>query len=144
MAQVQFTVVRDLPFPADDVFAALIDWPGHATWVPMTRVEVLAGDGGTGTRFVATTGLGPLALPDRMIVTALDASAMTVAVEKIGPVLTGTVTLAVTALEPDRSRLTWFEDVRVPGLPGFLAAPVAAAARAAFSTSITRMAKQLR
>ena len=144
MTRVRFTVSRELPVPADRLFAALVDWRGHADWVPMTRVEILEGDGGVGTRFVATSGLGPLALPDRMLVTGLDETAMTVDVEKIGPVLTGAVRLSVTALAPDRSRLDWFEDVRVPGLPGLLAAPVAAAARAAFSASITRLGRRLR
>lgn len=143
MARVRFTVVRDLAFPADVVFAALIDWAGHATWVPLTRVQVLEGDGDAGTRFVATSGLGPLALPDRMTVTALDHAAMSVDVEKTGPVLTGTVHLSVTVIDDHRSRITWFEDVHVPGLPPFLAPPVAAAAKAAFSASITRLARQL-
>lgn len=144
MGRVRFTVTRELPVAAPTLFAALIDWRGHADWVPLTRVEILEGDGGVGTVFVATSGVGPLALPDRMVVTALDANAMTVDVEKLGPLLTGTVRLAVTALGPDSSRLHWFEDVRVPGLPGFLAGPVAAAARAAFSTSITRLGRRLR
>ena len=143
MASVRFTVVRELGHPAAAVFEALVDWPGHAAWVPLTRISVLEGDGGPGTRFVATSGIGPLALPDRMVVTALDEDAMTVDVEKIGPVLTGTVRLSVTAIDDARSRLSWFEDVRVPGLPAFLSAPVAAGARAAFSASISRLERQL-
>ncbi len=59
MAKVHFTVTRDLPLPADVVFGELIDWKGHAQWVPLTRVEVLRGDGGPGTEFVATTGNRP-------------------------------------------------------------------------------------
>jgi hypothetical protein len=72
MANVYFTVIRDLPLPADVVFGELIDWKGHANWVPLTRVQVLSGDGGQGTVFVATSGIGPLALPDRMRVDELD------------------------------------------------------------------------
>lgn len=143
MARVRFTVTRELAVSADRLFTALVDWPGHADWVPLTRVEIVAGDGGVGTEFIATSGIGPAALPDRMRVTAMDAQARTVDVEKIGPVLTGTVHLAVTPVTEQSSRLSWFEDVRVPVLPQFLAGPVAAAARAAFSTSISKLGRQL-
>ena len=111
--------------------------------MPLTRVEVLRGDGGPGTEFVATTGIGPLALPDRMRVDELDSSAMTAHITKIGPVLTGTVLLTVTSTGENTSRLDWVEDIRVPGVPQFLAKPLAAAARKGFRTAITRMAKLL-
>ena len=143
MANVRFRVTRDLNLPARAVFDELVDWPGHAEWVPLTRVVVESGDGGPGTVFVATSGIGPLALPDRMRVDVLDADAMTVRVTKIGPVLTGVVDLSVTSLGDQRCRLDWLEDIRVPVLPQFLARPVAAAARRGFETSITRMAKRL-
>ena len=44
------------PCRASVVFDELIDWKGHANWVPLTRVEILSGDGGPGTEFVATSG----------------------------------------------------------------------------------------
>lgn len=141
MANVRFIVTRDLPLSADVAFAELIDWRRHAEWVPMTRVVIEEGDGGPGTVFVATSGLGPAALPDRMRVDALDPTAMTVRVTKIGPVLTGFVDLSVTATGASTSRLTWLEDIRVPVLPQLLARPVGAAARKAFEMSIDRMAK---
>lgn len=140
MANVYFTVTRNLPLPADVVFDELIDWKGHANWVPMTRVEILNGDGGPGTVFVATTGLGPLALPDRMRVDELDPVAMTSRITKIGPVLSGVVDLSVTRTGETTSRLDWVEDIRVPGVPQFLARPLAAGARKGFQTSITRLA----
>ena len=141
MATVKFTVTRDLPLPARAVFDELIDWQGHAKWVPLTRVEILKGDGGPGTEFIATSGIWPAALPDRMRVDSLDADAMTVRVTKFGPVLTGDVHLKVTSTGDQTSRLEWAEDVLVPYMPQFLAKPVAAAARQGFQTSITRMAK---
>jgi Polyketide cyclase / dehydrase and lipid transport len=140
MANVYFTVTRSLALPADVVFDELIDWKGHANWVPMTRVEILNGDGGPGTVFVATTGLGPLALPDRMRVDELDPVAMTSRITKIGPMLSGVVDLSVTRTGETTSRLDWVEDIRVPGVPQFLAKPLAAAARKGFQTSITRLA----
>ncbi|MFM7597175.1 MAG: SRPBCC family protein [Actinomycetota bacterium] len=144
MARVHFTVRRHLPLPARVAFDELVDWRGHAQWVPMTRVVIESGDGGAGTTFVATTGLGPLALPDRMRVESLDVTQMTVHIVKIGPVLTGDVRLAVESLSDDSSDITWGEDVRVPLLPGFLSKPVGAVARKAFEVSIDRMAKRAR
>ncbi|MBU6152479.1 MAG: SRPBCC family protein [Chloroflexi bacterium] len=143
MAQVRFSVKQDLPFPAEAVFGALIDWPGHAEWVPLTRVEILEGDGGVGTSFVATTGVGPLALPDRMQVTAMDRAAMTVTVVKIGPILTGEVYLKVHASTDRSCVVDWVEDIRVPWLPQFLARPVGAAAAQGFRTSLRRMGRGL-
>lgn len=143
VASVKFTVNRDLNLPARAVFDELVDWRGHAKWVPLTKVKVLKGDGGPGTEFIATSGIGPLALPDRMRVDALDAEAMTVRVSKIGPVLTGVVHLSVTATGEGASRLDWVEDILVPHMPQFLAKPVAAAARRGFQASISRMAKLL-
>ncbi len=143
MARVRFTVTRDLNLPADAVFAELIDWKAHEDWVPLTKVVIHSGDGGAGTEFTATSGLGPLALPDRMRIDSLDAETMTVHVTKLGPVLTGIVELKVTPTGATSCRLDWFEDVRVPILPQFLATPVGAAARQGFTTSIKKMAKKL-
>lgn len=143
MANVRFRVTRVLPFAARLVFDELVDWRGHAAWVPLTRVVIESGDGGVGTVFVATSGIGPLALPDRMRVDALDEQGLTVRVTKVGPVLTGVVDLAVAQLDHSRARLDWLEDIRVPYLPQFLAPPVAFAARKGFEASIARMAKRL-
>jgi carbon monoxide dehydrogenase subunit G len=143
MARVQFTVSRNLDLPAERVFAELIDWKAHEDWVPLTKVVIHSGDGGAGTEFTATSGVGPLALPDRMRIDSLDAETMTVHVTKLGPVLTGTVELKVTPTGAASCRLDWFEDVRVPVLPQFLATPVGAAARQGFTTSIKKMAKKL-
>jgi hypothetical protein len=144
MGRVHFTVRRHLPLPARIAFDELIDWRGHAGWVPMTRVVIESGDGGVGTTFVATTGLGPLALPDRMRVKALDDQAMRVHIVKVGPVLTGDVELAVESVGDTACSVLWDEDIRVPLLPQFLAKPVGAIARKAFEVSIDRMARQQR
>ena len=144
MAQVHFTVQRQLSLPADEVFDELIDWPGHADWVPMTTVVIEEGDGGVGTVFVATTGFGPLALPDRMRVEELDRSAMRVRVTKIGPILTGDVVLAVSKESEESCQLLWDERVEVPILPQFLAKPVGVVAQVAFTVSISSMAKRVK
>jgi len=144
VANVDFTVVRELPLPARAVFDELVDWVGHGDWVPVTRVEILSGDGGAGTEFVATTGVRPIALPDRMRVESLDSEAMTVTITKIGPILTGDVRLTVAATGDTTSRLEWFEAIRVPFVPQVLSRPLAWAAARGFSTSISKMAKVIR
>lgn len=143
MAQVDFTVSHSIALPARMVFDELTDWAGHAEWVPMTRVEILIGDGGPGTEFVATTGLAPAALPDRMRVDALDPEGMTVTITKIGPVLAGEVRLAVVSTGDASCRLEWVEEIRVPYAPQFLSRPIAYAARRGFTTAISRMVARL-
>ena len=144
MTLVHFTINRRIALPSTAVFAELIDWRGHARWVPMTRVNIEHGDGGVGTVFVATTGLGPLALPDRMRVDELDAQSMHVRIAKIGPVLTGDVVLAVNTVDDSSCDLHWDETVHVPVLPQILAGAVGAVASVAFTVSINTMAKKLR
>lgn len=141
---VYFEASRVLPYSADAVFAELIDWAGHAAWVPLTRVEITGGDGGEGTEFTATSGLGPLALPDRMRVVALDTHARTAVIEKLGPLLTGRVTLSVVPVTEWNARVDWVEDIEVRGLPGVLSRPIARAARLAFERALVSMARHMR
>ncbi len=139
-----FEASRVLPYSADAVFAELVDWRGHAEWVPLTRVEITAGEGGEGTEFIATSGVGPAALPDRMQVVSLDREARTAVIDKLGPLLTGTVTLRVLPVTDWTSRVEWIEDIAVRGLPGLLTRPTARAARFAFERSLVRMARHMR
>ena len=141
---VYFEASRVLPYSADAVFAELIDWRGHAEWVPLTRVEVTVGDGGAGTEFIATSGVGPAALPDRMRVVSLDDETRTAVIEKLGPMLTGTVILRVIPVTEWTSRVEWIEDIAVRGLPRFLASVTARAARLAFERSLAAMARHMR
>ena len=144
MARVHFAVRRHLALPARVAFDELIDWRGHAEWVPMTRVVIEGGDGGAGTIFLATSDIGPLALPDRMRVESLDDQTMRVHIVKIGPVLTGDVHLAVESVGDTACTVIWDEDVRMPVLPQFLAKPIGAVARFAFNLAIGTMEKRVR
>ena len=38
MSRVHFTVRKHLPLPGRIAYDELVDWRGHAAWVPMTRV----------------------------------------------------------------------------------------------------------
>ena len=140
---ISFTSTRKFAQPASVIFDELINWQGHAIWVPMTRVKIITGDGGAGTEFVATTGLGPISLTDRMRVDELDRQAMRVRITKIGPVLTGVVEMQVVATGRANAYITWREDIRVPIIPQFLGRPTAAVAQRAFLISLNRLAKML-
>lgn len=146
MARVHVEVQHDFPFPADVVFAALVDWPSHADWVPMTKVRIEHGDGGVGTVFVATTGPGPLALPDRMRVDVLDPTARRVCITKIGPVLDGIVEITVRATDERSCTVDWLEDIsirRLTRMPRAIAAPIAAATRQGFRSSLARLSRRV-
>ena len=129
MTPVRFEVVVDFDADAALVWEALIDWKGHESWIPATRVEVDSPDpADVGATFTAWTGYRPLLLEDRMKVVECewntDDRRGTCAVEKLGPLLFGQAGFTV---EPraQGSRVTWIEDVTVKGLPRVLA-PVAA------------------
>lgn len=124
----QFDIVRRIEAPVRGVWDVLVDWPGHADWIPATTVDAGEGDpAAVGYTFTAWTGFRPLALEDRMRVTRCDFDDATMVgvceVDKIGPVLGGSAGFTVRP-EGDGTRLEWREDVTVPYLPRFLA-PVA-------------------
>lgn len=147
MADVAFEVPYRFDAPTREVWDALIDWDGHADWIPATRMEVEPGDPtAAGAEFTAITGFGPLALKDRMRVVRCDwddeTSSGDCEVEKIGPVLTGRAGFTV---EPAGSgcSLVWIEDVRVPYAPQFLAPVLAFLGARGFSFGMRTLAKRL-
>ena len=147
MADVQFRVHYDFEVPARVLWDELVDWEAHAAWIPLTRMEVEPGDPtAVGATFTAYTGLGPLALKDRMRVTACDwdeaAGSGTCTVEKLGPVLLGQAGFTVESTSTG-STIDWFEDVQVKYLPGLLAPVAAKAGAAGFKQGMKRLAKLL-
>lgn len=143
MSIVSFRVEIRLPVAASDAWAALVDWAAHGDWIPATRSQILEGDGGLGTVFVATSGFGRAALVDRMRVVRFDAASLSAEVEKIGPVLHGAAGFTVTET-PDGCSLSWFERVQVPVLPRFLAPVAALLGAQLFRFALRRLAVRLR
>lgn len=143
MSVVAFAVEMSVDIPHGTLWTALVDWESHGDWIPATRSQILSGDGGLGTVFVATSGFGKLALVDRMRVIAFDAASGAAEVEKIGPVLRGTAGFTITD-RPGGCVLRWHERVIVPLLPGFLAPLAAVIGRALFRMSLQRLVRQLR
>ncbi|MFW2335051.1 SRPBCC family protein [Ilumatobacter sp.] len=147
MAHVEFVVHHRFEASSRAVWDELVDWAGHAEWIPMTRVEVEAGDPtAVGARFTATTGLGPLALPDRMEVLQCDwddeEAIGTCEVAKHGPVLDGRAGFTVRPTGEGAS-LEWVEDVTVPYTPQFLAPVLGWLGARGFSAGMRKLADLL-
>lgn len=147
MAHVQFEVRHEFDAPPRQVWDELVDWEAHAAWIPMTRMDVEPGDPtAVGARFTAYTGIGPLALKDEMTVASCEWSDSTNSgeceVEKLGPVLRGRAGFTI---RPDGggAALEWFEDVRVPYVPQFLAPVVSFLGAAGFRAGMRKLAKLL-
>jgi hypothetical protein len=143
-ASVAFSLERTLEIEPAVAWSMLTDWGGHADWIPMTRVEV---DPADPARFTAWSGLGALALEDRMRATEseFDGSTGRCLVEKLGPVLVGEAEFTVRpGPTPGTATVAWREEVGVPHLPRFLAPAAAAVGKVLFGQSLNRMAKAAR
>lgn len=123
------------------VWDALVDWERQGTWMPLTRLEVLDGGPGLGTRIVARTGLGPLGVADRMTVTAWDPP-RAATVTKTGRVMRGSAAFEVLPVSAGESRVVWREALEVPfGVWGRPLGPLLAlGTRAFFSYALRRFA----
>ena len=147
MALIEFTVVHDFDASARTVWDAMIDWPGHGDWIPMTRVEIDSGDATeVGGMFTGYTGYGPLTLVDRMRVTSIEwddtTSRGACEVEKLGPVLTGRAGFTITG-DAANARVQWFEEITVPYVPQVLAPIVNKVSAFGFSMGMRQLAKLL-
>jgi hypothetical protein len=148
MAGVQFEVRHHFDQPPRVVWDEMIDWSGHANWIPATRVRIESEDPtAVGARFTAWTGVGKLSLEDRMEVAALDWDDTEprghCEVIKHGPVLRGRAGFTIVSDGGTGTDLEWFEDVTVPYLPGFLSPVVAKVAALGFSQGMKSLAKLL-
>jgi hypothetical protein len=110
--------------PAERVFAAFTAWERQGEWIPLTKVTVVAGDGGEGTRIEAVTALGPAVLRDEMRVERVDPP-YEVRVIHCGNLLRGPGVMRCTPMGGDRTQLVWHEWFQVPaGMAGKLAWPL--------------------
>ncbi|MEU6594245.1 SRPBCC family protein [Streptomyces sp. NPDC046881] len=116
---------RTAPLPPEEAWRRLTDWPRHADAVPLTRIEVLTPPPTReGTRFVARSGVGPLALDDVMEVTVWRPPAGEepglCRLEKRGRVILGWAEIEVHPGPGGHSRVVWREELRVRFLPSAL------------------------
>lgn len=138
---VSFEIAEVVPVSPVVAWERLVDWPGHGKWVPMTRVEV---DRDDPNRFVAWSGIGRLALEDRMHADSLefDGSKGRGHVNKLGPILVGDAEFTVApGRSADECVVGWRETVVVPYLPAVLSPIVGRIGAALFRSSVRRMAR---
>jgi len=145
VAPIDFTVSHRFAAPPEAVWEEMTDWPSHGRWIPATRIEVDSeGSRVEGATFTGYTGLGRLALVDRMRISTIDwdpaARRGTCEVEKLGPVLQGAAGFVVAA-DGDGSTVDWFERVTVPYLPRLLAPVVNRLSALGFAYGMRRLAK---
>ncbi|MER6027553.1 SRPBCC family protein [Streptomyces sp. NPDC001851] len=142
-----FSFARTAPLPLDEAWRRLTTWPRHADAVPLTRVRVLTPEPtGVGTRFVARSGLGPLAVDDVMEVTVwrppADGEAGLCRLEKRGRVVLGWAEIEVVPGPGGRSRVVWREELRVRGLPRAFDGVLERTARAMFGRAVNRLLRR--
>lgn len=131
------------------LFAALCDVGSHGRWIPLTRVEVDSGPVVPGSSFVAFSGLGRLALEDRMEVVGLHRSDRGgwCRVVKLGPHLGGFAQLEVWDLGPSvradahECVVVLREEVVLPRVLRPVSSLVRIAARAGFTVALWRFAR---
>lgn len=128
--------------PVERVFAAFVAWERQGEWIPMTRVRLLAGDGGPGSVVEAVTAVGPAVLRDEMRIDRLDAP-YEVRVVHTGPVLRGPGVMRCTPLRGDRTHMVWHEWFQLPaGLPGQVLRPLLwPGSKASLTLALRRFAK---
>lgn len=116
-----FEIARTLPADPDTVFAVLGDLSRYDRYQPLTRIRSAPGPVRPGWSFVAHTGLGPLAVPDRMVVTEW-VPGRHFTVVKLGPLLDGGASVHLTP-EDGGTRVVWTEEITPR--PGWLGRRVA-------------------
>lgn len=137
MFRVRFTTARHIAAGTQETWAALVDWAGHEKWVPLTTVAVRSDED-----FTAYTGIGKVALEDRMRVVEryFDGHSGRCKVAKDGPVLRGEATFVVNR-EGAGTLVCWHEDIQLPGprMLSFFARPIGAAAGFMFRLALGRL-----
>jgi uncharacterized protein YndB with AHSA1/START domain len=100
--------------PAEQVWAAAVDWEHQGEWVLGTRVRATAQQGqGVGGGIEAFTGAGRLGFLDTMVITEWDPPHRC-AVLHTGRVVRGTGLFEVVDLGGGRSRFVWSEELELP------------------------------
>ena len=114
----------DVAAPAEQVWAALVDWDRQGEWMLLTDVHSEDGDGGVpgaqgvGGRLAARTGIPlpggrRLGVLDRMLITGWEAPRR-VDVRHLGRVVRGTGTFEVRPRGATASTFVWTESLDLP------------------------------
>ncbi|MCX5443410.1 MULTISPECIES: SRPBCC family protein [unclassified Streptomyces] len=144
---VDFLLQRTAPLPIDEAWRRLTEWPRHAGMVPLTRVTLVTDPPNrVGTRFVARSGIGPLAFDDPMEVTVwcppVDGQPGRVRLEKRGRFVLGHAELEVRPGPGGRTRVLWREELRLRWLPSLFDPLLARVARAVFGRAVNGLLRR--
>lgn len=142
-----FSFERTVPLPLDEAWRRLTQWPRHADVVPLTRITVITSEPTReGTRFVARSGLGPLAFDDLMEVTLwhppADGEPGLCRLEKRGRIILGWAEIEVRPGPGGRSRVVWRQELRIRFLPRLFDGLVARASRTVFGRAANRLLRR--
>ncbi|MBL1084055.1 SRPBCC family protein [Streptomyces actinomycinicus] len=138
---------RTAPLPLEETWRRLTEWPRHADAVPLTRIRVLTpAPTREGTRFVARTGVGPLAVADVMEVTVWRPPAAgeggLCRLEKRGRMILGWAEIEVRPGPGGRSRVVWREELRVRLLPRAFDGVLKSASLLMFGRAVNRLLRR--
>lgn len=109
-----FVIRRSTGLDPATAWASVTDLAAHTEHVPLTEVEVRGPELALGTEVVAVTRLGPLAVADRMLVTALRPGSR-LRLVKTGWFLRGWADIEVRPT-PGGAEVAWTEELWLPGL----------------------------
>ncbi|MDD9207988.1 SRPBCC family protein [Georgenia sp. 10Sc9-8] len=100
-----------IPLPVEETFALVTDLRRHGEWIPLTRVQAPVALRESARVSALTAGV----FRDRMVVQDIIEPRL-LELEKVGPVLLGRVTIAVTPLaDGGRSLVQWNYQVHAAG-----------------------------
>ena len=140
-----FEVQIDTRRSPGDAWDRVLDLRLHDLLIPFTRItsgKVPAAELGSGSAFVARTGLGPLGFDDPMVVEELvrpsGGSAGLARIRKHGKVIRGSIELRITQ-QPGGSRVKWNQEITVWGVPRALGWMTARVSRAAYGMALRRL-----
>lgn len=145
MTRVEVSEPVDVAAPAEVVWRTVTDWASQGEWMLGTRVRPIGdGDGRRlGATVEAVTGIGPVAVTDRMEIVEW-APPRRCVVRHLGRVVRGEGVFEVLPLGPERARFRWSERLDLPlGRLGALGWPlVRPAFRAGMAFSLRRMERR--
>ncbi|APY85703.1 Immediate-early protein 2 [Streptomyces alfalfae] len=138
-----FQFAEHSPLSPAEAWRRLTEWERHGDSVPFTRVTVRTPPPtDVGTLFVARTALGPAGFDDAMEVVEWrpprGAAPGRCRLEKRGSYVTGWAEFQVREAITG-STVSWHEDLRVRGLPGFFDGVLSAAGRVMFRRVVRRL-----
>ncbi len=105
----------DVEASPDQVFAALVDWPGQGDWIPATTVWVASGDGASvGSTIVARSAVGPIGFDDELVITRWDPPHL-IDVNHVGRLVRGPARFRVVPVSERVTRVLVAENLSMPG-----------------------------